>query len=105
MQSEKDSGYLQIPYADTYDAFFEKIEFKISAKNEKIIYKATFKENQKEKLDTVKITKTTVLKGENLFDISARTGISVEKLIEINNLKSPFDIEENREVTLYESTF
>lgn len=105
LQSEKDSGYLQIPYADTYDAFFEKIEFKISAKNEKIIYKATFKENQKERLDTVKITKTTVLKGENLFDISARTGISVEKLIEINNLKSPFDIEENREVTLYESTF
>ena len=27
LQSEKDSGYLQIPYADTYDAFFEKIEF------------------------------------------------------------------------------
>lgn len=85
--------------------FLKKSNLKYLQKTKKIIYKATFKENQKEKLDTVKITKTTVLKGENLFDISARTGISVEKLIEINNLKSPFDIEENREVTLYESTF
>ena len=66
---------------------------------------AIFIENQKEKLDTVKITKTTVLKDENLFDISARTGVSVENLIEINNLKSPFDIKENQEVILYESTF
>ncbi len=105
LQNEKNSGFLQIPYADTYDAFFEKIEFKISANSEKVIYNAVFRENQKEKLDTVKITKTTVLKDENLFDISARTGVSVENLIEINNLKSPFDIKENQEVILYESTF
>lgn len=102
LQRESGSGELYIPYDDSRRVFFEQFAFSIAADGEKITYKAVFKEDMQTPKKICAITKTTVQSGENLFDIAARCGISVEELLTKNSLKSPFDIQEGQEILLHD---
>lgn len=102
LQRETGSGELYIPYDDSRRVFFEELTFTIAADGETITYTAVFKEDMQTPKKICAVTTTTAEAGENLFDIAARCGVSLEKLIERNNLKSPFDITEGQEVLLHD---
>lgn len=102
LQRERGSGELCIPYDDSRRVFFEELTFTIAADGEKITYTAVFREDMQTQKKICAITQTTVMDGENLFDIAARCGVALEALIERNGLRSPFDITEGQVIRLYD---
>lgn len=94
------AAYLFSPVFPPVKAFFTRLDFSIGAGGECINYTFEFIESQNEKKGAFDFGYTLAEEGENLFDISNRTGISVEKIFNLNGFETPFSVEEGDRVWL-----
>lgn len=100
LQEEKGSGSLFLPGGEYFDAFFEKFETVRNAAQNIVEYTAVFRENENHRKNRIDFGFTYAQKGENAFDIANRCAVAVEKIMQLNEFKSPFDIDEGSRVII-----
>lgn len=94
------AAYLFSPVFPPVKVYFTRLDYGISAGGECINYAFEFIEAQNEKKGAFDFGYTVAEEGENLFDISNRTGVSVEKIVKQNAFETPFSVEEGDRVWL-----
>ncbi len=94
------SGWLFIPSGNCFDAYLKDLTIKSDAKRSEVFYSFTFIENCNHSNNQREIDFIYANKDENFFDIANRCEIPIEKLLELNNRKNPFDIYDGDKVVL-----
>lgn len=89
---DSDSGWLHCPTAYPVKAFFADFVYKVNSEKSCISYSFRFIEDCNETKTEKKLYYTYVLDGENCFDIAYRENVSVNDIMRLNDLKTPFDI-------------
>lgn len=97
---EKTSGWLFAPNIVPVKAFFTEFEWEQSSKNKSCSYSFKFVEDCGDKQEIENLSFTTAKSGQNAFDIAFENGVSVDDIMKLNDLKTPFDIKENDKVVL-----
>ncbi|UKI22190.1 MAG: LysM peptidoglycan-binding domain-containing protein [Anaerotruncus sp.] len=91
-KAKKHAGALLLPGGDYFNAFFTSFEATRNAAENYISYSAQFTESQTGKSASLVCKSTVALENENAFEIAARCGVSVEKIMRLNCFKTPFDV-------------
>lgn len=86
------SAYLFIPDGLPIKAFFTALNISYDAKDSAVSYSFEFVEDYNGKRDTYDFGYTMALDGENLYDISNRTGVDVATIFGCNNYKDLFSV-------------
>lgn len=94
------SGWLFTPNGNCFNAYFKELTIKSDAKRNEVFYSFTFIENCNHNKVKREIDFVYAKKDENLFDIAHRCKVPIEKLLELNNRKNPFDISTGDKVVL-----
>lgn len=100
LNDEKGPGWLFLPNGDCFDAYFKSLNLKMDASKNSVYYSAVFVENENHKLYKSEFPYTVALDHENAFDIAERCGVSVESIMQHNDIKTPFDIKKGDKVVL-----
>lgn len=90
-KSEAD-GWLFLPDGGCFKAFFEELTVRSDAKKNEVFYTFKFVESCAHKKQELLLDFTTVRDGENLFDVAHRTRVPLERIMDLNSFKSPFDV-------------
>lgn len=94
------AAYLFSPVLFPIKAVFTSLEFSLDAPKNRIDYRFSFVQESSEKSGSFDFGYTLAEKGENLFDISSRTGVSIESIIDLNGFETPFSVKEGNRVWL-----
>lgn len=94
------AGWLYLPGGECFRAHFKELTIKQDANKNEVFYSFKFIEHESFEKASYSPDCTAVKDGENLFDVAHRCGVSVEALLELNNLKSPFDVKAGEAVAL-----
>lgn len=94
------SAYLLLPNAEPITVFFESLDISYDSSKNCVSYSFSFVEDCKSKKYSFDFGYTYALEGENLYDISNRTDVSVEKLFEYNTYKNLFSVSAGDKVRL-----
>lgn len=97
---ERISGWLFAPAITPLKAFLTDFEWEKSSKSKSCTYSFKFVEDCTDKQERENMSFVTAKQGQNAFDIAFENNVSVDDVITLNELKSPFDIEENDRVML-----
>lgn len=97
---EKTSGWLFAPSLSPVKAFLTEFSYEQDAKTNAYRYKFRFVEDCNDKTEQASLSYTTALEGENAFDIADKYNISIDRLMELNDFITPFDITEGDRVVL-----
>lgn len=100
MLREKTSGWLFAPCIVPIKAFLTDFEWQQSSKSKSYSYGFKFVEDCTQKSETENLSFVYASKGQNAFDIAFENGVSVDDIMTLNDLITPFDIEENDRVVL-----
>lgn len=100
LYKDKSAGFLFLPNGACITAFFSALSYEISADKSAVQYSLEFKEDCRHTEAVYDFGYTYAESGENAFHIAARTGVAVEKIIELNALKNAFDLSEGDRVVL-----
>lgn len=98
--NKKGSDYLFLPSGDLYKMFFANLDIKYSSSSDKVEYAFSFIEDKGDKKHEYEFGYTYVKENENLFDVSSRTGVKLEQLVEINELQSIYGIAQGEKLWL-----
>lgn len=98
--SEESSGWLFAPTIEPVKAFFESFTYSKDTSKNRLDYSFIFKEDMRGRNAKHHFSFTYADENENAFDIANRTGVSVNKIMEINDFSSPFEIEQGSKVRL-----
>lgn len=85
---------LYVPQLDVMDAYFVSLEIVGETKKDFVRYAFEFVEKVREKKKHQFFTTATVQKDENLFDVAHRTGVSIEEIARLNEIKDAFCVKE-----------
>lgn len=80
------SDYLFVPNAAPIKSFFKALSMSYDSKDNSIIFSFEFVEDSKYKKDEFVLEYVYPLEDETIYDISRRTGVSVEKILELNDI-------------------
>lgn len=94
------SAHLFLPGADVISVFFDSLDISYDADKNCVGYSFSFVEDCKGKKYNFDFGFTYANHGENLYDISNRTNVSVEKLFEYNSFKDLFSVNAGDKVRL-----
>ncbi len=94
------SDYLFVPDIDPIKAFFDKLCISYNADKNSVGYTFSFIEDCSDKKSNYDFGFTYALKGENLYDIANRTGVSIETIVENNDFEDLFSVGEGDKVCL-----
>ena len=98
VKEERGSGVLSIPSVKPFFAFFRSLEFLAEPAPNLITYRFVFVEEGGKSLTPAQ-SSYTLEDGEDLWDVSHKFGLAVEKLIELNNfIKRPEEVGARDEV-------
>lgn len=97
---EEGSAYLFSPEFFPLKAFFTELQLKADASKRCIEYSFKFVEDSVNKKSRFDFRFTYAFEGENLFDISNRTGVPVEKLFKLNDYEDLFSVSQGDKVWL-----
>lgn len=100
MIKEKSSGWLILPSAPPVKAFFTEFKFCKSSKKNCLAYSFEFTEDCTRRSPIKHLKYTIAETGENAFEIANRCNTSVNEIMCLNDLKSPFDIKSGDRVVL-----
>lgn len=100
MLREKTSGWLFAPGIVPLKAFLTDFNWKQNSKSKSFLYNFKFVEDCTEKSEIENLSFVIALQGQNAFDIAFENGVSVDDIMILNNLITPFDIKENDRVVL-----
>ncbi|MCD7723315.1 MAG: LysM domain-containing protein [Clostridiales bacterium] len=95
---DKSAGFLFLPGGGCLYAFFSAFSYEISADESAVFYKVKFTESCRHTKARHDFGFTYAQSGENAFHIAEREGVPVENIMELNDIKSAFDIEEGDRV-------
>lgn len=98
--NKKGSDYLFLPSSIPIKAYFSRLDVSYSSGENRVEYSFEFVEECVDKKDECDYGYTFAADKENLFDISNRTGIKVEKLVDLNNYGDLFTVREGDKVWL-----
>lgn len=97
---DKSSGWLILPSAPPVKAFFTKFKFSKSSKKNCVAYSFEFTEDCTRRKAKIPFKYTIAELGENAFEIANRCDVSVNDIMRLNDLKSPFEINSGDRVVL-----
>ncbi len=100
LHDEYGAGALYLPGGEFFYAYFSQLKLKRNAAQSCIFYELIFVEDEIHKNALAQPDSVIALSGENAFDIASRCGVPVERIVEKNSLKTPFDIEEGQRLTI-----
>lgn len=100
MLKDKSSGWLYIPSAAPVKAFFTEFKFSKSNKKNSVAYSFKFTEDCTDRSARINFRFTIAEEGENAFEIANRCNASVNDIMSLNDIKSPFDINAGDRVVL-----
>lgn len=100
LQRSSSSGWLFLPDGSCYDAFFSSLTIKEEAQKDCVSYSFSFIENCNHTSAEYDFGFTYAEEGENMFDIAHRCSVKIEKLMQLNNFKTPFCINAGDRVVL-----
>lgn len=96
----KGSAYLFVPDGMPIKAFFKSLNISYDSESNCVSYSFEFVEDYQGKSTSYDFGYTFARKGENLFDISSRTDVDIQKLFENNNFTDLFSVKEGDRVWL-----
>ena len=79
---------------------FTSLEINYSASNNRVEYSFEFTQDGFEKKEVYDFGYTVALEGENLFDVSSRTGVEIQRLVSLNDFGDLFAVKEGDRVWL-----
>lgn len=94
------SAYLFAPGISPMKAFFKSLSISSDSRDGSICYSFEFIEDNQGKKSEHKFDYIYADNGDNLFTISNKTGVAVEKLFELNNYKDLFSVRNGDKVWL-----
>lgn len=97
---EKTSGWLFAPCIVPVKAFLTDFEWQQNSKNKSFSYSFKFVEDCGGNSQTENLSFVYAASGQNAFDIAFENGVSVDDIMMLNDLITPFDIKENDRVVL-----
>ena len=100
LQSSRGSGWLFLPDGSCCNAFFTSLTLTEDAKRGCISYSFSFTENCLHKKDEYDFGFTVAKENENMFDIAHRCGVPIERLMRLNDFKTPFSVKAGDKVVL-----
>ena len=100
LQQRKGDGELFIPEFSPLRAFFKNLSYEISADKGSVKYSFVFIQSKPDSKSLYDFGFTYALSGENLFHIANRTGVAIEKIVELNDFSDPFSVNEGEKVML-----
>lgn len=92
--------WLFAPGAEPMQAYLTKFDYACTTARDGVEYSFTFTENCDWSPRYAPYGSTVVRAGETAFDVAARTGVSVDIVVERNRLSSPFDLTEGERLVL-----
>ena len=97
---EDGSAYLFSPEFCPLKAFFTGLKLSAAASKDCIKYSFTFVEDCAGKKSRFDFGYTYALRGENLYDVANRTGVSVDRLFAANSYEDLFSVSEGDKIWL-----
>lgn len=98
--NKKGSDFLFTPFCTPMKMYFTSLEVHYSASESRVEYSFEFVQDGFEKKESYDFGYTFALDGENLFDISNRTGVDVQRLASLNDFGDLFAVREGDRVWL-----
>lgn len=92
--------WLFAPGAEPMRAYLTRFDYTCTSARDGVQYSFTFTEDCDPAARYAPYGITRVREGENAFDVAARTGVSVDTIVALNRLASPFDLAPGRKVVL-----
>ena len=92
--------WLFAPGAEPMRAYLTRFDYTCTTARDGVQYSFTFTEDCDLAPRYAPYGSTRVRQGENAFDIAARTGVSVDTIVALNRLASPFDLTPGEKVVL-----
>ena len=100
MLRDRTWGWLFTPGAAALKAYFTDFSYERDCTKNSFAYTFKFVENCSDVRAKREITKVVAENGENAFDIANKCSVTVDDIMKLNDLKTPFDIKEGSEVTV-----
>lgn len=102
LKEESGSGILSLPDIKPFYAFFQTLEFSADPTPELISYRFVFREDSSRPNSLEASNEYYELsEGEDLWDVSYKFAVSIEKLVELNpEIKRPSEVEEGTRVRI-----
>lgn len=97
---QKRSGALLLPSCVGMEAYLTRLDYKKDTNLNKITYSFEFVEKCSDKQEIRLFCFTYAKAEENAFDIANRCGVSVESIMQKNDLLSPFSIKKGDKVVI-----
>lgn len=94
------AGWLYLPSGECMTAILKELTISQDANKNEVSYSFKFIETRGAKETVYRPKSTAVREGENLFDVAHRCGVPIEKLISLNDFKTPFDVSAGEGVAL-----
>lgn len=98
--SSPDSGWLIVPASPPIKAFLTSFSSVCNAVKNCVFYSFTFTEDCSHRKYGGNPNYTYAQVGENLFDVAYRTGVSIDKIMEVNDYETPFSVSNQNKVML-----
>ncbi len=98
--SSSESGWLIVPASPPIKAFLTSFSSVCNAVKNCVFYTFTFTEDCSHKKYGGNPKYTYAQVDENLFDVSRRTGVSIDKIMEVNDFETPFSVRNQNRVML-----
>ena len=95
-----ESGWLFLPSVPPVKAYFTELKFGQGTKRNSISYSFEFTEDCTDRRPERLFKYTVAGDGENAFEIANRCNVSVNDIMRLNDLKSPFEISKGDRVVL-----
>ncbi|MCM1114358.1 MAG: LysM peptidoglycan-binding domain-containing protein [Clostridium sp.] len=96
------AGVLLLPTAVGMNAYLTRFSYKKSSNKNEISYSFTFTEDCSSKKEERLFYFTVAENGENAFDIANRCNVSVDDIMRLNTIATPFSIKAGDKVVLYD---
>jgi len=100
LHKKAEPGWLYLPCGQAYHAYLKKLSVSFDAERNRYDYSFLFVENVNEKQPVRPLDFTLAGENENMFEIAQRCGISVERLMALNDYKTPFEVQAGDRVVL-----
>ncbi|MGN1421499.1 MAG: LysM peptidoglycan-binding domain-containing protein [Eubacterium sp.] len=104
MMKDKKSSWLFCPGVYPIKAFLSDFSYQLDSKSNGVYYSFSFIEDCTKVSAEREFIFTVADSGENAFDIAHRCGVSVDDIMRLNDITTPFDIASGRRIRIRENS-
>lgn len=100
LHDDTGAGPLVLPDGEFFSAYFSSLLIKQNAAENSVEYELGFTEEKSGRNYKKRRRYVFAESGENCFDIAAANSVKLEKIMELNGFKTPFDLQEGQRVRI-----